>query len=807
MRNFIYFLTIIFFYTTPSFASIYINEVVASNTTYEVEGEYPDWIELYNDDSTTADIGGWYMSDKKSKLKYQLPENTVIEPKSYLLIYADDKGEGLHLNFKISEDGEKIFLFDSKGEIINNVETPSLGDDISYGRLTDGSNTMVRFTPPSPAAPNDPSKVLTSTPVISQKSGFYNEPVTVEITTDDDLAEIRYTLDGSVPNGTSNLYTEPLTFEATTVLRAISYITGVPVGTPASETYLINERKPELPVALLVTDPKNLFDDEIGIYVTGTNGIPGRCSDIPRNWNQDWERPVKFDYLNTNDKSVYNINAGLSVAGNCSRTLSKKSLSVTARNQYGGNKINYKFFDDKNIDSFKAIILRNNGYDFSYTLIFAQFVASLCNNMGIEYQATTPVVLYVNGSYWGIFTISEKLNEHYIVQNFNIKDTEFDFLENKNSIINGTNTDYNSLVYDFLEQHTSITDDEAYKFVTDRIDVYNYMDYITAETFIGNDDWAYNNIKFWKQKDGKWKWVLFDIDCSFGIVNEHPVSSPHIFDIQLLSNDEMHPDWTNRLFRRLITNEHFLDAFTQRYALHLQTTFEYSYTESLINDMVNSIQNEVPYDFERWQQCTESQWEQNVQKTKSFVKDRPQYMYQFLQERFGVEGPFNTKISIEGGEANIGLYGINTATTFEGLLFGKRPIQLEPSFDHKLYAIDHWQITTEEGEVVKIFEDTLKYTLTSNSDIRLVLTERTPAYTNDNAFHSNITVWPNPASTTVTISGGTDEISYVIYNFSGNELIKGTDRSIDVSSLLPGIYMLTIRENNNTTNNRIIIER
>ncbi|MCQ2360711.1 MAG: CotH kinase family protein [Paludibacteraceae bacterium] len=811
MRKFKLLLATIFLYIVPSFASIYINEVVASNTTYEVEGEYPDWIELYNDDSATTDISGWYMSDKKSKLKYQLPEGTVIAPKSYLLIYADDKGEGLHLNFKISKDGEKIFLFDSSGEIVNNVETPSLGDDVSYGRLTDGGGTMVRFMPPSPAAANDPSKVLTSTPVISQKSGFYNEPVTVEITTDDDLAEIRYTLDGSVPDGTSNLYTEPLTFETTTVLRAVSYIEGAPAGTPASETYLINERKPELPVALLVTDPKNLLDDEIGIYVTGTNGITGNCSDIPRNWNQDWERPANFCYLGESDTSQLNIDLGIKIAGGCSRSFSKKTLNLKTNSKYSDGKLKYRFFKDRENDTFKAIKLRNTGFFSNGDYVHDILSAEIAKGMDIDYQAYQPIVVFVNGEYWGIFNLREKLDEHYIQENYGIDKDEVNMVENHYIIVNGSNDSYINLLERFLKDTASLENESDYLYVTNHIDVSNYIDYLILETFISNDDWPHNNILYWSERNiDKWRWILYDTDHSYGLYGDKiPASSPSVFDSQLISfePESKYPEWSNRLFRRLMTNDSFLNEFTQRYALYLSTVLHYDNTSESVDSLSNLIRNEMPYEFDKWKNNTIARWEESLSSLKTFLFDRPQYMYQFLQERFGVEGTFNTTISVDGGVAGIKLYGVNIATPFEGLLFGKRPIRLEPAFDHELYNFDHWQITSEEGEVVNIFEDTLDYTLTSNSDIRLVLKDPIPADTDDNVYNSNITAWPNPASDIITISGGTDGVSYIISNIAGNELLKGTGESVDVSNLLQGVYIISISENNNTTTNRIVIER
>ena len=134
-------------------SAIFINEFMAGNDSVlaDPQGDYDDWIELYNSSSETVDLGGMYLTDDlEDKTAWQFPAGTQIAGNSYLLVWADkdpeDNPNGLHATFKLSKSGEDIALFASDGEtLIDSISFGAQSDDISYGRYPDGSDSWYVF--------------------------------------------------------------------------------------------------------------------------------------------------------------------------------------------------------------------------------------------------------------------------------------------------------------------------------------------------------------------------------------------------------------------------------------------------------------------------------------------------------------------------------------------------------------------------------------------------------------------------------------------------------------------------------------
>ncbi|MEL6852340.1 MAG: CotH kinase family protein, partial [Bacteroidota bacterium] len=128
-----------------------INEFMASNdhTVADQDGEYDDWIELYNNGSSSLNLEGFYLSDDSTDLfQWAFPAGTVIEANDYLVIWADDDENqtGLHANFKLSAGGEAIFLVDTSSAIIDQLSYESQTTDISYGRFPNGTGNFQTMT-------------------------------------------------------------------------------------------------------------------------------------------------------------------------------------------------------------------------------------------------------------------------------------------------------------------------------------------------------------------------------------------------------------------------------------------------------------------------------------------------------------------------------------------------------------------------------------------------------------------------------------------------------------------------------------
>ena len=136
---------------TLSAGGLVINEIMASNTKtiQDQDGEYDDWIELYNNSDATINLENYKLSDKLDALdKWTFPSATIA-PNSYLIIWADEDQEqaGLHCNFKLSASGESVALSDANGTVLDQVTFPILGEEKTYGRYPNGTGSFAELDP------------------------------------------------------------------------------------------------------------------------------------------------------------------------------------------------------------------------------------------------------------------------------------------------------------------------------------------------------------------------------------------------------------------------------------------------------------------------------------------------------------------------------------------------------------------------------------------------------------------------------------------------------------------------------------
>ncbi|HPS56351.1 MAG TPA: lamin tail domain-containing protein, partial [Sedimentisphaerales bacterium] len=204
-----------------------INEFMASNgtTIADPQGDFDDWIEIYNTTNSPIDLGGMYITDNLSNLtKRQIPtgfsSQTTVPAHCFLLIWADNNTEDgpVHLDFALSASGEDIALVASDGVTI--IDSLTFGEqikDISSGFYPNGSDERRYFDIPTPGAINNEGYMgVTPTPVFSRESGIFTDTFQLTISVDSDTAVVHYTTDHTVPTESSPVYTEPITISSTT---------------------------------------------------------------------------------------------------------------------------------------------------------------------------------------------------------------------------------------------------------------------------------------------------------------------------------------------------------------------------------------------------------------------------------------------------------------------------------------------------------------------------------------------------------------------------------------------------------------
>ncbi|WP_295089580.1 CotH kinase family protein [Ruminococcus sp.] len=544
--------------------TIVINEVCTKNTTTAApDGNFYDFVELYNPTDEAISLKGYSISDDvNAPKKYVFPDNAVIKSCGFFVVYCDVKVnssvEGT--TFGLSKDGETLLLSDANNNKLEFIEIPSLSDNTSYGRLPDGSENFGELRELSPGSSNPESAFLISvpTPEFSQKSGFYDSEFKLSLSAPEEY-NIYYTLDGSEPTANSMRYDAPITvydrsseenvYSAITdikyggytapekpvdkamIVRAIAEDTAGNISPTVSNTYFVgysvNDYQRNMRVISLVTDPNNLFDDKKGIYVYGKgDDIESSLPNYSMR-GKEWERPANITVFE-NGKALYSTNIGIRIRGGTSREASQKSFTFYARSEYGSRKMEYDFFNGKLknvngkvIDSFDTISLRNGGND-EKTKIRDRLNQELAENRDFGTQMQTECILFIDGEFWGLYNITERIDESYVADHYKVKE--------KDVICVNSNTEHSAEISEMYNQVSDIiyaTDSsDLYDRLSKVIDMKNYMNYIAVELIIGNPDSGSNNTAFWKTRtidssnpyaDGKLRFVIYDTESGQAI--------------------------------------------------------------------------------------------------------------------------------------------------------------------------------------------------------------------------------------------------------------------------------------------------
>ena len=410
-------------------------DIIYEKTSYN----FPGWVELHNLSSQEIDLSGYYLSDDPGHAaKWHFPAGTSLTPGGYLLIFCDKKDTLLHTNFSMEEKGGELVLYNTALQALDRMAYPLQYTNISYGRVNGALGYMAN---PSPGLPNNSLTAgeRLQKPGVSLPSGRYGAALGIRFSHQRSGVAVRYTTDGSEPTERSALYDKNVTIDKTMVLKAKAFKNGFLPSETAVFSYFINEHLFTLPVVSLSTKPAYLWDDQIGIYVEGTNGISGNCRNKAVNYNQDWDRHASFQLFSYTGEMKFEQEVDFRIHGGCSRTNYQKSFAIKARDKYGDNHLKHSFFPAKRISRYGGVLLRNSGNDNQITMFRDALMHTLISGqMDLDHQAYQPAILYLNGEYWGIQNLREKIDADYIESNFGIESDDIDLLELNGIVVEGT---------------------------------------------------------------------------------------------------------------------------------------------------------------------------------------------------------------------------------------------------------------------------------------------------------------------------------------------------------------------------------
>ena len=647
-----------------------------------------------------------------------------------------------HTNFKLSNN-EHVIISNMNGYIVDSTAVNNnLSTGLSKGRSPDGVGEWCYFDTPTPDELNGDSWCyigITPEPELLP-SGWYDvgdSALTINISSSVD-AEFYYTTNGDVPTYNDEIYTEPISFNTTTVLsiKALGNENWLP-SKLIDRTYIINQDNYELPVFSVFTDSANLWDEEEGIYIFGSVA----SSEYPyfgSNFWEPWSRWSRLEYFDGDKVKRAEEEFDLEIHGGWSRSEPQKSFRFDFKSSYTGP-LEWPLIPQKDfIQSFNNINLRNGGQHTYSDKIQDAVISRVIQETHADNMAYEPCILYLNGEYWGIYGIREKIDEHYVEDNYGYDDSEVDLLNSWNTLA-GSDVHFFD-AYDQIMMMDNNADD-YYNFVNSKFDLDNFKDYFIIQTYIQNSDWmgiwwALNNTKLWRPQteDGRWRYVIYDTDAAFGYFGTW-LGDNYIDYARNTGNAHAN------LFDNLLNNDQFQCEFINRYADLINTTFEPSYVVSEATEIRDYMYDGMQDHIDRWQWpdawdasywanglttiSSLQNWVGDIESVLYYNYQRIDYARQNIVDEFDLDGQYDVELDVfPNTSGTINISTINpTEYPWDGVYFNSCPITISATPEPG-YIFDHWEFDFDEGNTPpsSLLEDSLSQNLELSIDQNISFT-------------------------------------------------------------------------------------
>ncbi len=671
---------------------VVISEVLNANVSYlkQPDGEYYDWIEIHNRTSSPISLSGYALSNNaKNPAKWVFPDIT-LDAGEYLTVLASGKNvsdaqkkNSLETNFGLSSAGGVVFLFSPDGTILDKIQVPKGHADVSYGRT---ETSLLFYETPTPNAANGSGVAgYAEEPKILTAGGSFDsaQQVTIEVP---EGCSVTYTTDGTVPTASSTVYSGPITISRTTPLRARAFQSGYLGSDIASQTYVIytgestiENHRFTLPVVSIVTDPGNLWDPDSGIYVIGSDyaataeqdptdltmtkgmndpnwylaNFNAVSSTHPDPLGRDWERDVHFDYIDANGVSQFSGDGIVQIQGQYSRNKEQKGLALIAKGAYGDSMFNYAFFENRDITSYKSLILRASAQDATnsrirdnlVTTLFEEGDTGLPADRNVVVQAHKQVVVLINGRYWGVYDLMERITADFVTERFHLNNPDsVDLLYgngNDKCVLAGNGwQDYTDMV-EWAGSH-DLSNSANYDYICSLMDTENYATYVAAEIVIGNSDSG--NIKYWRsaETDNKWRWILYDFCWAMNRNDKYSDTATVGYRRDFFSryfNVEGHGSskaTSTVLIRALLENASFRQMFLEKTAIMINDIYSPEKINAMVDRLQGNIAEEMKYDVDIWNDITYSSWQQHCDNIRAYADNYKEYALKYVQNYFNL---------------------------------------------------------------------------------------------------------------------------------------------------------------------------
>ena len=689
--------------------TVMINEVRSRKHDGERQGySGSDYIELYNASEETISLDGWYLSDEETDLEKSRLSNLEIKAKGYLIILADGIGaKDNSVNFRISSNGEKIFLTNSAGILMDSIFVPAQEFGTVYARLEDGVNEW-GMKEPTAGFSNGNGKSLPQrnleAPVFSQVGGFYDEAFTLTIEAKAG-ERIYYTLDGGTPTEESCLYEDGILIENISahesmwesipnpvlnwkdykpdktltdkamVVRAVAMDGKGNASEIVTHTYFVGlENYEQGNVVSLVADWEDLFGEQ-GIYVTGKEYdnayLAGESVEkIHPNFKKsgrEWETVGNMEFYQQGENSL-NHAVGLRIQGNSSRDGAKKRFSIYSREEYSGS----EYFEKLPFGENKIHSVMITEY------ISSRMFPELLRDRSVTVQSGSEATLFLNGEYLYTRFILEKYSGYFLEKTYGVGRENVIIIKNR-TYTEGPENSYER--YEDLIEYVETTDlslKDNYEQLMQMMDIQSYIDYLCANIYLCNMDVSdTKNYMLWRTiqgeesryGDGRWRWMLYDIDCiqwlkTYDYNVEKKAEINTFSQIMKFTKKAMNEQ---KIYAAAKANEDFCKQFVLSFMDMANVNFSYENVEKVFREN-----------------------HQTLDVYEDFFELRYDYIVPYLAEEFDLKGSLET-VELKINDTEAGKITLNTtvppmeAGSWEGKYYTDYPITVtaepEPGYE------------------------------------------------------------------------------------------------------------------------------
>jgi len=565
-------------------------------------------------------------------------------------------------------------------------------------------------------------------PGFSRVSGFYPQNFKLKLSSEENTT-IYYTLDSSDPRNSTtskefkdyiliydrslepNLYSainetedSPISIcrgyryngpkypvDKAMIVRAVSKNSKGDFSQVINKTYFITDydlyKYQDIITVSLVTNPENLFDPDIGIYVTGTIFQNWKNSDEFDPWlmpfdpkskcnyymkGSEWEREAHLTIFEKGDISVQQ-NIGIRVKGAATRNYPSKSFNLYARKKYGKSKIETDLLKDNFdingnlITSYKGLTLRSV---FDESRLRDKFGSDLFDSRKeITSTKMEACALFLNGEYWGLYFLQEKISDDFIENNYLIPSDNI-ALAKDNQIEDGPEEE--SIKFqEFCEEYSKkdVSDQKTYNEIKNFMDIDSLIELYATGIYIANGDWPGKNDGEWRNigekiegnkfSDGKWRFIIYDLDYSMGV--RFRESGPFDFDSFTYVQSRIERAPINAFFLNLLkNNKEFKNKFVNVYCDYANEIYHISKINKLVEKYRDEYTELVANSELRWWGWNfdnkiegyanyRSRFLKSLDDMLNFFEQRPKFTLPYMKDFLGLKGDIvDLNIKIKG---------------------------------------------------------------------------------------------------------------------------------------------------------------